>query len=817
MPITVIVSEKIVFASVINRRVLQLYQDAVNASGLIAILNDREREAKRGVIEAAPIQEVPGAWASIKRSLGFTENTATQKLPMIMVNLDPIPYQLLVAYRHQLYLHMEMVINETQDLNTVASSGDFSCLMVAPEIKDQHVLIGVLLERIVTIALCNEFMTDRNVIADGDNMIRLMTTFVESLLKNANDLLVKRPLLRSDSLSSFGMFLYSGGHNIWVGWINSVVEQTKLIHAPNIYLSASLKALADLEKTISGYLLSFFDQLYYILYGRTFIEKREQLNVDMVQHSLMRLINIMRSKPEIAAALAAENDDKDSDNFPALPEPGTLLRPCLASASSSASGAAIQAFGDRKASGKDEDKKEVTICTFTFPEILVNLIYSLRAICTAYKGREGIERKLRQLDCVLTHLNKIIELAERLVLIETVIREFDNIITIGGWFPIILGMIRIDSLGEVIKKFVDSGNDFPSVYFEQIRGSNNIRYPAIVTTGLVMLPNPKRLFDELIKIGRGIRVLDHPEIIDKILMQFKRHFDSIMNIEARLRECKLLDSKQQLTAINSRSRGEAKLVSTPQERSLDAADAENPKEAKKDKVSPSLLGLFRHPSIAPAQFSPASSPMAQSSSALASSPPARALSSSAFSSAVSPVASSSAKSSAETKLPESLVKLYQEALEHFQATKNSARVEEKERNSKITCDQLLVIIPRLEREAGENKETRAEALAVLAQCCFNLKEYINALKYIKMSTELIDNREYMHVRVFYHVYCGEYQEAMDIASALARHNSCYSDLPSQISAQIKIAQARACNVESNSQGGDSDDAADAGDFAAMRP
>jgi len=235
--VRVILKYKLVILNEETSKVLSCYMKALeSASGksekeLSEILLTKEKSDRAGI------------WAVLLRQIEKVTDEPKggkeQTLPQMEVDIDPPANVLRKSFMSK--LHEVSIENNISDKQ-----------IIADKISEKNVLIGHLLIRLVTMALCTDMQADK----DGDMLLEALVKFIQKL--GEGDLIIQKSMLLNSKLSLFGKFFIADMPK-WNRTLKGMVSAIKKLHQNTTAISNCLNYYEELKYSLISRLVVRLD------------------------------------------------------------------------------------------------------------------------------------------------------------------------------------------------------------------------------------------------------------------------------------------------------------------------------------------------------------------------------------------------------------------------------------------------------------------------------------------------------------------------------------------------------------------------------
>lgn len=445
MPKPIIISAKIVNCTDNNILVIKAYNQAISEWGAeyktvatSAHLNSEEKNVK-------------GCWAMLKREIGLINGTKTWDLPEIAITIEGIARTYYDEFKIDLERELDRAIlsgsgkkpDNVSHEDKLKNSQAISKMKAAKEINDHDYLIYILILRMVAVALSDEF---KDVDPEFEKLqikgfMKLLKNFVDNLVKNPAIFVTKNFIL-TDYISTFGFILRHVMVPKWIIPLNVLIEQNKFMVAPKLILSDINLALDVVDLALQSYQSIIMSEIYYLLFssntdylrGIKLIKTTDQLHSDSGKKTLSDFLDLLLQKIN-GYKFPTKASEAKNGLVENIDTQMTVLNDKT-----------IEKFEQKNATMDDRCKR-----LEKDKQAKNTIIVKLNKILAHYSGSDESKNILQR---YIAELKALFDIHEKLFLIKEAVKTFIEITATGGWFPILLGIVRPHTLAKAIKNFI---------------------------------------------------------------------------------------------------------------------------------------------------------------------------------------------------------------------------------------------------------------------------------------------------------------------------------------------------------------------------
>jgi hypothetical protein len=489
------VDERIIDSNDYTDIVIAAYHEALKKSGfdLTAEATSLEIKSKLTIAEKVLI---PGLKSKLLRFANYHEATFT--LTGMELNLLEWPCELYASLKNKLIEELSSATLMQSHPNGLSDLTlrhqyitDTSKYFVNKKIDNHYILICEILCRIAIVALSSNFM-EQKVLEEvhEDKYVVLLKNFIDQLFLNITDsakLFTSQNMFASflshSGVSTFATFLKTVMAEQWAQAINSMIYSQITNEQPKLMFDAASGCVKAIRTTLRGYMLVLLHEFSLKILKDVKPLITDPMNIDpaVIDVNLESAMKVLVSKldPDVSTAMMVN---------------------------------------------KEENK-------ITWLEQSYNAIVNVFKSAISKKSTKEQAGLLEILEQVKAHFDTDIQL----MLINDAVGQFTYMCSLGGWIPILLGVIRPEELAKAIIVFIGKYKQLPKIG----KVSNQD-----IQLALLRLPNTEFIKLELAanKIGH----LSDRHIMVTIRNRFSGHLGMLKEVQTKMVDYRLLSNDQPL-------------------------------------------------------------------------------------------------------------------------------------------------------------------------------------------------------------------------------------------------------------------------------
>lgn len=497
MPKPIIMSARIVNCIDNNDLVIKAYNQAITEWGA-----EYKSVSNCSHLNSGEEKNVKGCWAMLKREIGVNKGTKTWDLPEIEVTIEGIARTYYQEFKLDLGRELSRailsssgkVLDKVNHSEQIKNTQAISKMKAAREINDHNYLIYLLILRIVAVALSDEFKDVDPKLEEMQikGFMKLLKNFIDNLVRNPV-IFVTKNIIMSDNISTFGFVLRHVMIPKWLVPLNILIEQNKFMVAPKLILRDITLSLDISDVALQSYQALIMSEIYYVLFANyidsireiKLIKSTDQLHPNSIEETVAEFLDLLFQKIN-AYKFPIECVEVKDD-----PAKNTDVQ--------------LQSMKDKTMDGRRKRlEKEKEVRTI--------VIIKLKKILSHYSGSDGSKNILQR---YIEELKALFDIHEKLFLLKEAVETFIDITAIGGWFPILLGIVQPHTLAKAIKNFIGFCQPIEKRCQELI-----CKIPdPIVQKGLIQLPAME--LSSLENNAQKLIIIQAKEIQGKVRREFR--------------------------------------------------------------------------------------------------------------------------------------------------------------------------------------------------------------------------------------------------------------------------------------------------------